>query len=69
LGYNDFQTIVVLVIFGFEGIHVSSYWLISARARGKFAFVMFANLAPVLSAYVTCFCKKHLFLCYHGEDF
>jgi hypothetical protein len=43
LGQDDFQAIVVLVIFGFERVHVSSCRLISARARGEFGFVKLAN--------------------------
>jgi hypothetical protein len=68
LGKDDSQSIVILVIFSFERGHVSSCWLISARAQGEFAFVKFANQAHVLSAYVTCFCKERLFVYYHGED-
>jgi hypothetical protein len=50
---------VVLVVFGFERVPVLSCQLISAKARGKYAFVKFTNKAHVLGAYVTCFGKKY----------
>jgi hypothetical protein len=43
LGKDNFETSVFLVVFGFELDHVSSCLLISARARGEFAFVKFTN--------------------------
>jgi hypothetical protein len=46
LGQDVFQAVVVLVIFGFEHVHVSFCRLISARARVDFAFAKFAKLTP-----------------------